>query len=430
MGTIATVVLDDVDVTDLCMEGTFTRRLNAISTASVKIQMKELAGRYGTYPNPNVGSYLKIYFENDILGTSIPTLYFHGRVMLCETTADENSGYVVFNASDPLELWQHRPVRGDDGDFSKPDELLTDYIYATEVTQAIFNNSEDTTAGGGGPPPTDAEGPLRMRLNSLSGGVTSIVGAPTDWPMTMAEFAQLLISTGTLDMVVTPIEFDVDDNYGQLDLYNGDYGNDLTGSVSLSYGMGDFNVRALRYNTDLTDVCNKLWYYLGPRVETSDDPAGDQHWRANIQGDDPGLDYPPGGESWPPCDNGPLLGNEIGYWTCHSRTLYDVRMEIKIYDARGDEAPVAHNLYRRLWQLESYLRAQPRNIVHVTPVRDYGIGLFDIGDLITVEAVADVNGGFSGGQRVYAYTISWTADESVCEMGEIQVSGDQQGFTN
>ena len=64
-------------------------------------------------------------------------------------------------------------------------------------------------------------------------------------------------------------------------------------------------------------------------------------------------------------------------------------------------------------------------LVHVTPIRDYGIGLFSIGDLITVEASADVKGGFSGAQRIYEYTINWDED-SVPAIQELQVSSDNE----
>lgn len=83
-------------------------------------------------------------------------------------------------------------------------------------------------------------------------------------------------------------------------------------------------------------------------------------------------------------------------------------------------------LFRQLWYLESWIRTEPRKIVHVTPVRGTGIGTFNIGDLITVAASSDVRGGFSGAQRVYEYTVSWD-NEGVLELSEIQTSADQEG---
>ena len=46
-----------------------------------------------------------------------------------------------------------------------------------------------------------------------------------------------------------------------------------------------------------------------------------------------------------------------------------------------------------------------------------------------MSAVSDVRGGFSGVQRVYAYTISWDED-SVLTLGEIQTSSDAEGIIN
>lgn len=426
VGTIATVVLDDIDVTELCIEGSITPRLNRVSTASCRLNMQAIADAFGTQ-FPGAGSYLKVYLENDILGTT-PVLYHHGRVLSCETTANEDGGYTVFNSADPLELWQHRPVRDDDGDFSLP-TLLDVYEFGPQIIQAMFNNSEDTTLGGGGPPPTDSEGPLRMRINSVAGGTISLKGAPTDWPMTMAQLTSLLISTGIVDVVVTPIEFDASDNYGLLDIYNGDYGTDRSATVKFQYGMGAYNVRALRWNEDMTNLCNKLWYYLGPKCD-------DQHWQANVTGDDSFLDYPPGGKLQPPAAFVPAT-NPLGIARVISQTLYDVRMEIKIWDAEGGTGdgndcgpagPVGHNLYRRLWQIEQWLRDYPLELIHVTPTRDAEIGAFDIGDLVLVEASSEVKGGFSGAQRIYEYTVSWDAEESVPALSELQVSSDQEGF--
>ncbi len=426
-GTIPTVVINpidplsglptgDVDVTSECLEASFTRRLNGIDTATARLPMKGFIG--------TSGAYVKMYLENDILGTT-PILYHHGRVLNMEVTGQEDTGYVVINSSGPLELWKQRPVRDDDGDFSKP-SIIETYEFAPQIVQAMFNNSVDTTLGGGGPPPADSEGPLRMFINSVAGGTESLTGAPTDWPMTMAELTNLLISTGQLDVVVTPIEFTgVDDDYGQLDLYNGDYGQDLQTDVVFQYGEGARNIRAFRWNQDFSQGCNKLWYYLGPRVETSDDPAGDQHWRANITGTDAFLAYPPGGALSPPASP---LANIIGTTRYFSQVYWDVRMDIRIFDARGDEASVGHELYRRLWQEEQFLRSLPVNIVHITPTRDTEIGAFDIGDIVTVTLASDVAGGITGGQRIYQYTVAWDTD-SVPALSELQVSSDAEALT-
>jgi hypothetical protein len=79
------------------------------------------------------------------------------------------------------------------------------------------------------------------------------------------------------------------------------------------------------------------------------------------------------------------------------------------------------DLYRNRWETESWIRQQPRELIHITPTRETEIGTFDIGDLVGVEAVAAVRGGFSGAQRVYEYTVSWDND-GVRALSELQTS--------
>jgi hypothetical protein len=347
---------------------------------------------------------------------------------------------------------------------------------APRVVWAMLDGSELNSI------PSDSEGPLRLQRGGYAAGVVgkSVVGAPTDWPMTMAEMASNLTSTGICDIIVTPIEFDASLNYGRIDVYNGDFGLDLSSSIQFQYGFGVNNIRALRWNEDMTNLCNKLWYYLGPKCD-------DQHWPANVQGDDPafnsdgnptgawanatayatgdvvtnnGASYiivqphtssaetepgvgatwtsfwtywmvPPGGRNSPTAS---AVNNPLGVNIMASRALYDARMDIRIFDglAASDDCfegnIVDHALWRWQWQNEAWLRAYPRNLVHVTPTRDTAIGEFDIGDLVLVEASAEVKGGFSGVQRIYQYTISWTASDSVPALSELQVSSDAEGF--
>lgn len=403
------VSLDGVDVSGVAIAGSVTRRLNRPSQASITIPMDSAIGE--------AGSRLKVSFNG--------TLYFHGFVLDCETDSGEDEGFTVYNATDPMELWQWRPVRDDTCDFSLP-TVIEDYQTGPEIMEAILTN----TVNCGGGPPSDAEGPIFLTLGTFAAGGVSLEGAPTDWPMTIAQIASLLISTGELDLIITPTD-PGGGVMGTIDGYNGNYGTDRSASVRFQYGMGAKNVRRVRWNQDMTQLVNKIWYYLGPRVQTSDDPAGDQHWRANITGDDPNLAFPPGGKLSPPAS---ATNNQLGVLREDSQTSlgpagtgYGVRMDVRIYDARGDEATVGRDLYRRLWQIESWLRAVPRNLVHITPIRGYDFTTFDIGDLVTVEADASVRGGFSGAQRIYGYTISWDADGPF-ELSELQTSADQEGF--
>jgi hypothetical protein len=464
MGSVI-VTLDSVDVTDQCVAGSWTRRLNRPSVAQIRMPMQSAAA--------DVGAPLKI---EALVGTSYEIVH-HGRVLLCETDTGEDTGYTVYNSTDPMELWNWRPVRDNDCDFSDP-QIITEYLTGPAIIEAALNNSID--CGGGGP--DDCEGDLFLTINAAASGGVDLTGAPTDWPMTIAELASLLVSTGEVDVVITPTD-PGGGIMGEVDFYNGDYGTDLSSTIVFSYGTGDFNVRRLRWNQDMTTMVNKLWYYGGPKIATAADPAAVQHWCFNVTGDDPafnpdgfgagawatftsyfeqyvvtnggtsficiqdntsaasnepgvGVDWqqywtvlmvPPGGRNSPPASSG---NNQLGALRISSQAAYGVRMDIQIfdaYDACAGVGTVGRDLFRKRWQQESWLRAQPREIIHVTPTRETEIGTFDIGDRVGVEAVAAVRGGFSGVQRVYEYTVSWDND-GVLELSELQTSADNEGL--
>lgn len=395
-----TITIDGNNVTTVSVAGSWTRRLNRPSTAQVRIPAQDSIG--------GAGSILKI--ENG--GSPV----FHGRVLLCETVMEEDTGYTTYNATDPMEMWAFRPVRDDDCDFSKP-TIIDDYVTGPEILEAMLNNSEN--CGGGGD--DDDEGPLFLTIGTFETGGCDLTGAPTDWPMSIAELTSLLVSTGCLDVIITPTD-PGGGIMGTVDGYNGDYGTDLSGSVVFQYGTGAFNIRSLRWNEDMSNMCNKLWYFAGPRIQTAADPAGDQHWCFNVTGDDPLLPDPiPNGESL-----ATLLANRAT-----SRTTYGVRMEIQIYDAYDDNCvpgigTPGRDLYRNRWTTESWIRQQPRELIHITPTRETAIGSFDIGDLVGVEATSAVRGGFSGAQRVYAYTVEW-GNDGVLAITELQTSPTADG---
>ena len=430
MGDV-TVEIDGTDVSDVSVSGSWTRRLNRPATAQVRIPAQESVG--------SAGSILKI---SALIGTTTE-LVFHGRVLLCETEMGEDTGYSTYNASDPMEMWQSRPVRDDDCDFSLP-TIIEDYVTGPQIMEAMLHNSDGSGGSGCGGPFSDCddvdaefcEGDLFLDYGTFETSVVDLTGAPTDWPMTIAELTSLLVSTGCLDVVIIPTD-PGGGIMGEVSAYNGDYGTDLSASVEFQYGTGAFNVRALRWNEDMTNMSNKIWYFAGPRIQTPSDPAGDQHWCFNVTGDDAFLPDPT------PIKTGPgtyvsratLLANRLA-----SRPTYGGRMEIQIFDAA--ECPLgaedtdccgktaAASLYRELWrnrwETESWIRYQPRNLVHLTPTRETEIGTFDIGDLVGVEAAAAVRGGFSGAQRVYEYTTSWD-ENGVLALSELQTSDTADG---
>ena len=226
--------------------------------------------------------------------------------------------------------------------------------------------------------------------------------------MSIDDIRQLLLQTGYLDIIINPVESDPD-ILGTIGLYNGDYGTDLSGLVAFEFGTGAFNVKQFKRTFDMSQVVNKLWYYLGPKCDL-------QHWRGNVTGDDP---YLPG--AVPDIGGGSGVGGDIDYSNPlgdlrnQSIDLYRELMEIRIYDDYGGEClpdtepNQGNNLFRpfyqRMWQNESMLRAMPRQLISWTPVRGIEPN-FDVGDLIAVAWGPQVRGQSGNGvQRVYEFTV-------------------------
>lgn len=441
-GLLRRVYIDGTEVSDVALSGSWTPRLNRPAQATVTLNMEDAIG--------DCGDLLKIVLTD---GLGDDEIVFHGKILNTETDTDKDGGTTVYNAQDAMELWQWRPVRADDADFSKPvgsgladgTDLVATYETGSLILEAMLTNTVANPDGhNGGVPPLDAEGPIGLTMGTFEAGGTPLFGAPVDWPMSIAEFFALLCSTGTVDAVITYTD-PGGGITGTINAYNGDYGTDLSGSVLFQYGTGLRNVSSVRWNRDMTSMVNKYYIFGGPRVESAADPAGEQHWCFNIQGFDGGsehippftggLPYPPGGQAVDLTNAEEFGGdpnNPLGHKIYASRTTYGVRMKIDVFDAYDDNCipgfgTVGRDLYRKQWQVYSWFACDPREIIHILPLRDENIGCFHIGDLIHVEASSEVRGGFSGAQRVYEYTVSWDAPDSVLTLSEIQTSADMEG---
>lgn len=407
----AQVYIDGVEIVVPSIGGTYaltgsvTRRLNRPAEATVTVPMMFAAG--------GAGSRLKVVIDG--------VLRFHGFVTSVETDTGEDVGYTVYNAQDPMELWAWRPVRDwsgqtpglTPGNFVDP-YILKDNISGPQIVHAMCRASEDTGLAG----QELAEGSLFLTFGTFETGGANLSGAPATWPTSMMELANLLTSTGELDIIINPV--DSGGAMGQLNCYNGDYGTDRSGSVVFQYGFGARNVRRVRWSQDMSNLANKIQYFYGPKETV-------RRYKSNTTGDDPCGPVQMGAGNW-----SALLARREA-----SRSQYGVRMEIQQFDVdvmsreqepQGTcvELDPAKILFRRNWYLESWIRSTPREIIHITPTRETAIGSFDIGDIVSVAASTDVRGGFSGAQRVYEYTISWDND-GVLELSEIQTSADQEG---
>lgn len=381
------VYLDGTNITDRVQEGSVTHVLNGRATATIRVPIDLASGGFNS----------SLYIAPQGGGGA-----FFGRVKHLDDQADEDSGYTVYTAVDPSEILDFRPARDADGDFSKP-SFMTTYPQGPRMLQEILQNS------------VTYEGSLGFSLGTFAAGGVNLSGLPTDWPMTIAEIQGLLTQTGEVDVVMAYTS-----SGATLSVYNGNYGSDLSSSVSFKYAMGTAsNCRGCRRSVDGTEVMNKLWLYMGPRVGTKSDPAGNQHWDGNITRDHPELAGKPG-------------MSDAYFATLLSRQFYLERMDVRILDVDYD---TAYQLYLYYWIRESLLRAWPKTLVHLTP--DRGIApAFHIGDRIHVQAGTYFRGGFSGSQRVYSYTYRF-GDEGVIELGEplgqagapaLTVSADQEAL--
>ncbi len=375
-------------------------------------------------------------------------LCFHGIVWNIEEDGDEDMVYSQVTCYDPMMLWRYRPARdlvdsysGDAGNLSDPSFLARNQ-FGGPIMEEILLASENYALA-----PSEAEGQLFIDLasSSFEGGGADLSGAPTNWPMTIAEIASLLTNTGEIDIVIVPIiggvgstiytpgtadliAQDVFQNMAEVHTYNA-YTTDRTASVHFDFATGDNNVRLFRRSENMDTFISKNFYFLGARKDQ-------QHWRSNVTGDHPDLPDPPGGDVNPyvPGDN--PLGDLIEA----GREEIGVFMQIGVYDNFGsgesadpDETSV-YPLFLRQWQVESLLRSKPRNMVYVTPVRSgaelpaggdvFGPGDFDIGDTVTINIGDKARVAESGVQRIYQYTVD-IDDDGVEALGEFQCSPDQ-----
>jgi hypothetical protein len=361
-------------------------------------------------------------------------LFFHGVVWSIQEDGGEDMCYSQVQCWDPMMLWRWRPARdlvdsysGEAGNLSDP-SFLSRNKFGGLITEEILLASENQTLI-----PAEAEGQLWIDLANSTFHSTGarLDGAPTNWPMTIAEILTLLTNTGELDLILVPIVGGVGpdgfQNMATIHTYPGNYGNNLTSSVHFDYATGDFNARLLRRSEDMETIGNKIFYYLGPRLDQ-------QHWRSNVTGDHPDLPYPPGGSTTLLLSPGNALGNAI----VESRDRYGVFMLNNIYDNFGSGSSTegsessAYPLFLRQWQIEGVIRLGPRKMAYITPVRDgeFGVGDFDIGDVITVNIGADTNGARveeSGEQRIYQYTVD-IDDDGVEALGEFVTSPDQDSI--
>lgn len=427
------------DISGIAMNKSITRRLNRPSSCTFRVP---------SYMVNDIQSDGRPLLCTGYRQLSVvldgPGLFFHGVVWNIEEESDDDMVYSQVTCYDPMMLWRFRPARddvdsysGEAGNLSDP-SFLDRKKFGGPIMEEILTASESP-----GRIPGLAEGPLWIDLaaSTFTGGGADLSGAPTNWPMTIAEIATLLTNTGELDLVLTPIIHVPGGttlaNMATLHTYTGAYGDDLTATVHLDFATGDFNAHEYRRTEGMDTVNNKIFYFLGPRLDQ-------QHWRSNVTGDHPDIPTPSGGDVNPPYTGGYAPGtanNMLGGLIIDSRNEIGVMMQIGVFDnfgsGDGGTESSVYPLFIRQWQVESYLRAKPRNMVYVTPVKTpaelpaggdvYAPGDFDVGDLITVNIGNKARVVESGAQRIYSYSVD-IDDDGVESIGEMQTSPDQDSI--
>jgi hypothetical protein len=376
--------VDGASVTDKVIEGSVSHALNGRSTATIKMPLSVASG----------GINSSLYIDTGAAGN------FWGRVHHVDEQGDENEMYRLLTAVDPGFILEFRPARDGaasptPGNFATPTFMTRD-MTGPAMLQETLSASESN------------EGSLGFSLGSFASGGVNLSGLPTDFPMTISEIVGLLTGTGEVDVVMS-----FSAGGATMNVYNGDFGTDLSGSVSFKYAMGTAsNCRACRRTIDASALVNKYWLFMAPRYDR-------EHWRGNITGDHPELPALPGYAT-------------VAGAISSSRSTYLQRMVVEAIDA---DYVTAHQLYLHYWLRYSYMRANPKTMVHLTP--DPGIApSFSVGDRIHVQAGSSFGGGFSGTQRVFQYTYRWD-ENGVIELGEpvgqaaapaLLVSADQEAL--
>ena len=282
---------------------------------------------------------------------------------------DADTAKVSVTGYDPLVQLRRRPARDATGDFSNPE--FGDDVQAGDLVQNLVSETQawegDTLIDPG--------------AGDCSAG-TPLGGNLADWPIMIFDLLTIITDTGVVDVVLTPLETTTG-NLAALNAVNS-WGDDKTATVSFDYATGAHNVATARRVIDMDDFCNKLWYYLGPKIDV-------QHWRGNITGRDDA-----------------------------SVAKYGVYMDIKIYDSGQENAE--RDLFKVLRATELDHRKKPLELLYVTPQAGVGPEPFDdygIGDLVTVNLGAVFGPEVSSAtQRIYGFDVDLDTDgvERVAEL--------------
>lgn len=296
------------------------------------------------------------------------------------------------------------PITGepDPGNFSDP-SIIQDYLYGPAIMGAAIDNS-NTLDGTFGPTGLGVSGQVLGNTVDLTGF------KPTSWPMTLDQMRAMLSDAGVLDYIV---------NGTGVTLYEGNAGGFV--NQPFDYATGASNCSGAKRSQSMDSVYNVVWDFLGPKEPLYDNDI--QHWRGNVQIDDTGTRIINGVPTYVGIPDPPY--STVAARSLASRATYSRLQRVDEYDLYRDErTPAAKRPLRRiaqmLWAQKSYYAAQPREIVTMVPEPGI-VPTFDVYDTIPVSAGAVLNGGFSGEQRVYEFTVEIDT-EGNAYLSELQTS--------
>jgi hypothetical protein len=312
-------------------------------------------------PNLHVGTRAIKAYRNDTLRGNVI-------VWLLSYDGDADTTRLDITGYDPLVQLIRRPVRTVPA-VPPPDEFdpvfFVDPELGTGGAGAIVKGVIDNSIL--------YEGALLIATDGTCDASADLEGNIDNWPVMISDFITTITDTRTFDIVLLPIE-GTGGVLAQLNVVDA-WGADLSGTVHFDYGTGDHTVSACRRVIDMEDICNKLWYYLGPKIDQ-------QHWRGNITGHD-----------------------------AASTAKYGVYMDVQIYDSADENTERA--LYTKLRASELNARKNPKDLLHVTPAAGAGPEPFDdygIGDTVAVNVGAVFGPAVSASQRIFEFTVNIDTD--------------------
>ncbi len=363
------------------------------------------------YRNLRRGNRKLVVWEN---GTPI----FHGRVWSIERTGDANQITAAVTCYDPfMELGfaaddrAGRPVRDATGNLISPSFPAP--VSGPGLIYQVLTNSQGNVDTIGDPNLHEGPLPIDLTLGTFDTSVPPAIDLSCvdtmDWPALIGDFMAQLADTDVCDFFMRPLDIgEAADPYKMVALSAvSSYGTDKSATVHFDYWTGSRNASGVRVIEDFSTICNKLYDFLGPRMDDN------LHWKGSLTPGSPGVTVDPTASralyGGPGVDKGEFM------W-------------IRPYDTLGVEND-SRPLYTALYNSEAGWRVEPRNLLYITPSKDtkalfQAPQAFDIGDQITINLGDDVgHDAISDKQRVYGYTKTWSR-ENVASLSELVTSAD------